>query len=145
MTTIKQRRIQRKRTSGWRMPEGAVYVGRPTAWGNPFVVGGLVHETKQLGTDNLAWWRSGDAVPADGKFSPGDYSWFTIREITDRADAVALFARFVVRESWLELGYLDMLRGHDLACWCPLDEPCHADALLSLLETGTSGYVQEGS
>ena len=23
-------RIQRQRTKGWRMPEGAVYVGRPT-------------------------------------------------------------------------------------------------------------------
>lgn len=30
-------RIQRKRTKGWRMPEGAVYVGRPTKWGNPFI------------------------------------------------------------------------------------------------------------
>ena len=33
------KRIQRKRTKGWRMPEGAVFVGRPTKWGNPFVVG----------------------------------------------------------------------------------------------------------
>ena len=32
------RRIQRKRTKGWRMPEGAVYVGRPTKWGNPYPV-----------------------------------------------------------------------------------------------------------
>lgn len=30
------KRIQRKRTNGWKMPEGAVYVGRPTIWGNPF-------------------------------------------------------------------------------------------------------------
>jgi hypothetical protein len=29
-------RIQRRRTKGWRMPPGAVYVGRPTRWGNPF-------------------------------------------------------------------------------------------------------------
>lgn len=29
-------RIQRRRTKGWRMPEGAVYVGRPGVWGNPF-------------------------------------------------------------------------------------------------------------
>jgi hypothetical protein len=35
---VKPKRIQRKRTRGWRMPEGAVYVGRPTAWGNPFRV-----------------------------------------------------------------------------------------------------------
>lgn len=32
-------RIQRKRTKGWKMPEGAVYVGRGTKWGNPFRVG----------------------------------------------------------------------------------------------------------
>jgi hypothetical protein len=24
------------------------------------------------------------------------------------------------------------LRGHDLACYCPLDEPCHADVLLDV-------------
>ena len=30
------KRIQRRRTKGWRMPEGAVYVGRPSKWGNPF-------------------------------------------------------------------------------------------------------------
>jgi hypothetical protein len=30
------KRIQRKRIKGWRMPENAVYVGRPTRWGNPF-------------------------------------------------------------------------------------------------------------
>jgi hypothetical protein len=27
---------------------------------------------------------------------------------------------------------LSPLRGHDLACWCPLDQPCHADVLLEL-------------
>jgi len=24
------------------------------------------------------------------------------------------------------------LRGRDLACYCPLDEPCHADVLLAV-------------
>lgn len=24
------------------------------------------------------------------------------------------------------------LAGHDLACWCALDQPCHADVLLEL-------------
>ena len=31
-------RVQRKRSKGWRQPAGAVYVGRPTRWGNPFSV-----------------------------------------------------------------------------------------------------------
>ena len=29
------RRIQRKRTKGWRKPEGAINVTRPSIWGNP--------------------------------------------------------------------------------------------------------------
>lgn len=33
------RRIQRQRTKGWRMPAGAVYVGRPTMWGNRWQIG----------------------------------------------------------------------------------------------------------
>lgn len=35
------KRIQRKRTKGWRMPENTVYVGRPTIWGNPFSIDDL--------------------------------------------------------------------------------------------------------
>ena len=30
---------------------------------------------------------------------------------------------------------IEMLRGKDLACWCPLDEPCHADVLIELMES----------
>ena len=30
------KRIQRKRIKGWHMPEGCVYVGRNSKWGNPF-------------------------------------------------------------------------------------------------------------
>lgn len=27
---------------------------------------------------------------------------------------------------------LTELRGKDLACWCPLDQPCHADVILEI-------------
>jgi hypothetical protein len=30
------RRVQRRRTRGWRMPPNTIYVGRPSKWGNPF-------------------------------------------------------------------------------------------------------------
>jgi len=33
------KRIQRKRTKGWKMPANTIYVGRPTRWGNPYVIG----------------------------------------------------------------------------------------------------------
>jgi hypothetical protein len=31
-------RVQRRRSAGWRMPAGTVYVGRPTQWGNPYPI-----------------------------------------------------------------------------------------------------------
>lgn len=95
------KRIQRRRTKGWTMPENAVYVGRPTRWGNPFVVG-------SVDTTVPGWTR---------ELSP--------QLVRDAAHAVRLF-------TGISLTYMDAkeLRGKDLACWCPLDQPCHADVLL---------------
>ena len=28
--------------------------------------------------------------------------------------------------------WFEELKGKDLACWCPLDKPCHADVLLEI-------------
>ena len=97
-------RIQRKRTKGWRMPEGAVYVGRPSKWGNPFVVG-----------------RTGVV----GEWSREEY-------VEDRAQAVGMFreAGPDVLFYFGEEPHWEELRGKDLVCWCPLDQPCHADVLL---------------
>jgi hypothetical protein len=33
---------------------------------------------------------------------------------------------------WDKSLWLADLRGKNLACWCPLDQPCHADVLLEL-------------
>jgi hypothetical protein len=45
----------------------------------------------------------------------------------DRAAAVDAYRR------WLPTSDLDLapLRGKNLACWCPIDAPCHADVLLA--------------
>ena len=87
------KRIQRKRTRGWRMPENAVYVGRPTKWGNPYPV-------KTFGSkaalDSYEKWLV-DRLNEDPKF-------------------------------------LEPLEGFDLACWCPLDKPCHVDVLLKFFK-----------
>lgn len=40
-------RIQRKRTKGWKKPEGAIYIGYGTKWGNPF-------KWKDLGSREIA-------------------------------------------------------------------------------------------
>jgi hypothetical protein len=36
---MRPQRLQRQRTRGWRKPVNAVYVGRPSRWGNPYRVG----------------------------------------------------------------------------------------------------------
>ena len=49
-------------------------------------------------------------------------------------DAVAEFERWVCMEaSWAWRGRMRIdLRGKNLACWCGLDKPCHADVLLKM-------------
>src|SRR5438445_12750312 len=58
-------RVQRKRTKGWRMPEGAVYVGRPTRWGNPYSVG-APFSVGRIGVDALRI----DADPSNAVWRP---------------------------------------------------------------------------
>lgn len=99
------KRIQRKRTKGWRMPKNSLYVGRPTTWGNPFVVG---EEAFRFST-SVPY-----AVPETVEQVLADYRYF--------CKLWLIFA-----PNWLK-----PLKGKDLACWCPLDQPCHADVLLEL-------------
>ena len=113
------KRIQRRRTKGWRMPDGAVYVGRPTKWGNPFKVGGFFKigdpDPRYRGAFRMAWCESFGAS-----------SGFTC--ITTNEMAVEFFRRLIcaTKKDYSEL------RGKDLACWCPLSKPCHADILLEI-------------
>lgn len=53
------KRIQRKRTKGWRMPSEAVSVTRPGFWGNPFM-----QPTRQAAVDLYRTWLLGDTVSA---------------------------------------------------------------------------------
>ena len=112
---MKPQRIQLSRAKGWRLPPETVVVARPGKWGNPFRIG-----------DTAERW--------------GEPNIFESLRIVDAATAVAL------HREWLELHLaqhpeimlpaLDELRGKNLACWCSLGAPCHADTLLELANTG---------
>lgn len=123
------RRVQRKRLAGWRKPEGAVYVGRGSKWGNPFRKG----RTTTVGSDSVR--IGGSAASTSGSV--------TVRPRTVQA-SVHLYRQWL---EGMELMFgtaiqasiaddLDELRGKDLMCWCPLDRPCHADVLLELANRG---------
>jgi Domain of unknown function (DUF4326) len=88
-------------------PPGVVNVTRPRRWSNPHPIGKPCR-------------RCGAAVH-------------------DREEAIALFRRDLDEE---RLGPPSRRRGadaarrelagRDLACWCPLGQPCHADTLLEI-------------
>ncbi|MCL2092991.1 MAG: DUF4326 domain-containing protein [Treponema sp.] len=84
------KRIQRKRTKGWRMPPDTIYVGRGSRWGNPFTGPNAVKQFEEL-----------------------------------------MMANNKARTNYMQM-LIDQLRGKDLACWCSLEKPCHADILLML-------------
>lgn len=95
-------RIQRKRTKGWKMPPNTIYVGRPSVWGNPF--NNERDADREMLVEWFRWWLAGDL--------PAPWHRFDHAHVRIRASHV--------------------LRGKNLACWCPLDQPCHADVLLEL-------------
>jgi hypothetical protein len=108
-------RIQRKRTKGWRMPEGAVYVGRPTVYGNPWGI-----------EDARAW-----QIPVERRWEwvVGKYAEDAKRGVFDYIHS----GRFVTLDEMRA-----ELAGRDLACWCPLDRSCHANVLLLLANGGAA-------
>jgi hypothetical protein len=113
------RRIQRKRTAGWKMPEGAIYVGRPGKWGNPFAV------REAIERDSPLWPYIASAVQ-------GDIAGLgSVRPLNADLVVAAHFYWFV-QQPHLMLTAPKELGGHDLACWCKPGEPCHADLLLEI-------------
>lgn len=106
-------RIQLRRTKGWRKPEDAIVVSRPTKWGNPFTV-------EQAIEAEYSNPRSA-CVSHYHAWMEGHHHYF---------DVLTTYGRDYDRRA--RLAELDELRGHDLACWCSLDQPCHADVLLEL-------------
>jgi len=114
------RRIQRRRTKGWKLPEGCVVVTRPTKWGNPWRV------RARLGTVEFV-------------SIPGVRCGFPAAPITldDVLVAYESHLRLSVGPSGFTLAVeaRTELRGRDLACFCALPkdgEPdrCHAAVLL---------------
>jgi hypothetical protein len=112
-------RIQLRRTKGWRKPDNTVTVARPSKWGNPFIPSNEGHRFWYV----KAWGRR-----------------FGCERDKDEASRLAVDLYRNAYERRVEFGLPDPidLRGKNLACWCPLDQPCHADVLLDLANRGAA-------
>jgi hypothetical protein len=105
MSDAMPRRIQLRRTKGWRLPPGAVVVSRPGPFGNPWTVE-AARKAGFTGTDAEV------AALCASLFRNGMRQRLPVCE--------PILAR------------LHELRGRDLACWCPPDQACHGDVLIEM-------------
>lgn len=110
---MKPQRIQRKRTKGWKMPPNTVSVTRPGRFGNPYRVGLVACSCRSVGECTHNSFRCETALEAKAAFQ----AWL---------DDVLANGNGRMRED------IKALRGKNLACYCPLDQPCHADVLLEI-------------
>jgi hypothetical protein len=114
------------RAKGFRLPLNTVVVARPSKWGNPYRIDDL----------QASWGRVADPVDR-ARLCVEHYRSmvmegfvtvpYTILEPHERADGSRSVGAHRVTEVAAKY-----LRGKNLACWCPLDRPCHADVLLEL-------------
>jgi hypothetical protein len=100
-------RVQLCRTKGWQMPANTVKVDRTTKWGNPFTIA----EIKASGVGGTMDLLRGVCV---SKFR----------------NALRHNLPFTCEDVQRDLA------GKNLACWCPLGSPCHADVLLEVANSG---------
>jgi hypothetical protein len=100
------------------MPENTVSVTRPGKWGNRFKLGDYVKIGGGTGIDMWA------CLITTKEYATPYYTHLdTVEKVIS---AYKLYMeRYPARD-------LHELKGRNLACFCPLNKPCHADVLLEL-------------
>lgn len=124
-------RIQRKRTKGWKMPDNTICVTRGSRWGNPFEAEyfGLalcleLFKNSLMGVWNPSTMKGNDDAAVDRAYKAHHEFHKKINgHPLDRAKSE--------------------LRGKNLACWCKLGEPCHADILLKAVNRDCRSEYRE--
>ncbi|MGN6554026.1 MAG: DUF4326 domain-containing protein [Verrucomicrobiota bacterium] len=118
---MKPKRIQLKRTKGWRLPANTVKVDRSTRWGNPHKIHVLPDDidplTLQMDCQHGICYSAEAAV---NRFRRSLNTGLPLATNERRGWHITLAD--IKRE----------LRGKNLACWCKLGQPCHADVLLEI-------------
>ncbi len=72
-------------------------------------------------------------VPGEPPFSYGGIKIVTIK------GALRAYRSYVKDRLYFNRKYINELRGKNLACWCRLDQPCHADYLLKIANQADAG------
>jgi hypothetical protein len=130
------KRVQMSRQKPWRADNpDAVIVARPTMFGNPYTIAMMTEQIAkvkavptttptELLIDLQPRALAVEAFRADLTYGPDSRWWWFGPHMA------------IIRiKGELQRG---TLAGVDLAYWCPLDQPCHADVLIEIANGGAA-------
>ena len=106
---LQSKRIQLRRTKGWKMPINTIKVDRSTPLGNPFIVG--THGTTK------------ECVRLFELLCTGLICASVDKKCFQRQQR---FLKYLKENK-------DKLKGKNLACWCRHENVCHVDTLLRII------------
>jgi hypothetical protein len=133
-------RIQRKRVKGWKMPPNTVSVTRPGKWGNPFDF-----RPSECCWLALSYGCRGDRLGRQEASVRAFREWIEPPKKGKKLVRMERGVRFGTDDKNFQVGprfvvgpppSIDEVRAHlrgkNLACFCKVGEPCHADVLLEI-------------
>jgi hypothetical protein len=135
------KRFQHVRKRGAKLPPDCKLVTRATRWGNPFRVADIAragHGDWSHPEPESLWLAHFNHAGRLGRHSetPEGREYQAKRYRMAVEHAVALFRAMAEHFKAVDPAgfaeWIGPLVGHDLACSCPLFQPCHADVLLEL-------------
>src|SRR4051795_2064351 len=122
----KPNRIQRSRAKGWEIPAEPIYT-RPTT---------CLSKPNRIQRSRAKGWK----MPANAIYVGRPTVWgnpyvvgsqLMNGETLNAEKAVELYEQHLT-DNFNERDIRHCLRGKDVACWCALAQPCHADVLLRI-------------
>lgn len=123
------RRIRLSRAPNFRLADVSRnyrVVSRPSKFGNPFTIADCLD-------DNPTQTRAEAQARCVRLFQ----DWLN-------GEYVSSGQELQQRRDWI-LGHIGELAGRDLACWCKIGEPCHADVLLAAAAKTASATHSAGN
>ncbi len=122
------KRLRRDKIFGWVCPPNAMYVGRPSVWGNPFKVGKYYMNLQMLMAIGF--------IKDDADYKKYWIKWkgILITDIDLCLSLYRLWLDYMLKNFPDKYNLSELLKYEYLCCYCKLTDPCHVDVLIEYCE-----------